>query len=287
MRVRPPPDLPPRRRTRPQATCAFGTPLPAPGSSSGRTLVSESRKTGSNPVPGTADVSRRPSLSDNLAPKSSSRPCALTASSSRLERDRIRRDGSSTHGRDEHTFQRSRMVRQPAVNRSFEGSIPSAGARSSARTGHTRTTCWFESNVVHLAERQRAASQTEKALVSHTSTSQGFFTRTSLLSTFPPARAGVRALLSRAPRAPRAPLSVGPSRFHFARTPYRDDVRPFARAARLAEHPPRTREDPVRFRTWAPSPGREGPTRNERRRFDSDRWNLELARPHAQLLLPA
>lgn len=173
---------------------------PAPGSSSGRTLVSESRKTGSNPVPGTADVSRRPSLSDNLAPKSSSRPCALTASSSRLGRDRIRRDGSSTHGRDEHTFQRSRMVRQPAVNRSFEGSIPSAGARSSVRTGHTRTTCWFESNVVHLAERQRAASQTEKALVSHTSTSQGSLHSDEPPLDFPRARRRARSPLESAAR---------------------------------------------------------------------------------------
>lgn len=90
--------------------------------------------------PEPAALSRGPSLYDNLAPKARRVTCALTASSSRLERDRARRDGSSTHGRDERTFQRSRMVRQPAVNRSFEGSIPSAGAPSSARRVHTRKT---------------------------------------------------------------------------------------------------------------------------------------------------
>lgn len=46
----------------------------APGSSSGRTLVSDSSDTGSNPVPGTdGTCTHAPSLSDNLAPMNSSR----------------------------------------------------------------------------------------------------------------------------------------------------------------------------------------------------------------------
>ena len=73
------------------------------------------------------------------------------------------------------TFQRSRMVRQPAVNRSFEGSIPSAGAS--------------------LRSRRRRPGLLDRAHREHP-----------------------------------------------------------ALAARLAEHPPRKREDPVRFRTRAPSP---------------------------------
>ena len=136
VRVRFPPDLLLRRSTRRPSTCAIARCVHARllrDRLAGRTLASEPRKTGSNPVPGTARHLSRASMT---VPRSlttwrqgSSRTRALTASPFRLERDRTWRDGSSSHVRVERIFQRSRMVRQPAVNRSFEGSIPSAGAR--------------------------------------------------------------------------------------------------------------------------------------------------------------
>lgn len=62
-------------------------------------------------MPGTHRRARKgtPMLSDNLA----------------LQHPRAR---ALTSARSRASFQRSRMVRQPAVNRSFEGSIPSVGA---------------------------------------------------------------------------------------------------------------------------------------------------------------
>lgn len=85
------------------------------------------------------------------------------------------------------------MVRQPAVNRPFEGSIPSAGAPSSARRVPTRTPCWFDSNVAHTPQ-GRAASQTVKALVSSTSTSQRLLhSDEHLLTLLAPARVSLSA----------------------------------------------------------------------------------------------
>src|SRR5262245_42598865 len=66
------------------------------------------------------------------------------------------------------------MVRQPAVNRSSEGSIPSAAAEWLDPPEQTlQAKCWFESNLrhrrPHAGSRTCRGSLTVKALVSNTS----------------------------------------------------------------------------------------------------------------------
>ena len=106
----------------------------------GRTLASEPRKTGSNPVPGTDSDSfareRRP-RSLKTWRLMARRARASVLFEFELARSSRRPDRPCATSL---VFQRSRMVRQPAVNRVFEGSIPSAGAFLPTREGHTRKT---------------------------------------------------------------------------------------------------------------------------------------------------
>lgn len=115
VRVRFPPDLLPRRATsvtlrghgRRVSRALERTAPSLRDRLAGRTLVSETRNAGSTPAPGTRPRTQpraRLMLSENLAP---------------LRPVRVPRSTLLRATRTGRSFQRSRMVRQPAVNRSL------------------------------------------------------------------------------------------------------------------------------------------------------------------------